>query len=241
MPNIKFAAKRKNLSEQVADYLEEYILSEESNLGDKLPSEQSLAETYQVSRPVIREAFKLLMERGLIIQKNGDGAYISKPDTDNIYKTIRRIIKLEEITVEEFHQIRIILEVEASRLAATNASDCDFEELENIVKTMETNDSLSLMERVKLDINFHNVVARASKNQLLDMFVNVMTSLSSNYMAKGAIIEGGINDANERHMVIVEALKTRDGKKAAKAMFDHLQKSRLSVEQYNSNKFVTDK
>lgn len=237
MSKLKFSVERKNLSEQIADYLEEYILSKESNLGDKLQSEQALADTYQVSRPVIREAFKLLMERGLIIQKNGDGAYISKPDNENIYKTVKRIITLEKIKVEEFHQIRIILEVEAARSAATNATDDDFEELGSIIKTMETNDSLSLMERVKLDIDFHNVVARASGNTLLDMFVNVMTSLSTNYMAKGAIIEGGIDDANERHMIILEALKTRDGKNAASAMFEHLQKSKLSVEQYNNNKF----
>lgn len=238
MKDNKFTLKRKNLSEQVADNLEEYILSDKSNIGDKLPGEQNLAEQYEVSRPVIREAYKLLMERGLIIQKNGDGAYISKPDTDNIYKIIRRIITLDEIKVEEFHQIRIILEVEAARLSAVNASNADFQALEEIVKTMETNDTLTVIERVKLDISFHNLVAKSSGNTLLEMFVNVMTSLSTNYMAKGAIIEGGIDDANERHMIIINALKTRDGKQAAKAMLDHLKKSRLSVEQFNSNKLI---
>lgn len=240
MKTEPFSAVRKNLSEQVADHLEEYILSEQSNIGDKLPSEQTLAEKYKVSRPIIREAYKLLMERGLIIQKNGNGAFISKPDKTNIYKTMKRIIALEDIEVEELHQLRILLEVEAARLAATNASDSDFVELEKIVETMKTDFSLTLLERVHLDIDFHNLVAKASGNTLLEMFVNVMTGLITNYMAKGAVISGGITDANEKHMLIINALKTRDGEKGAKAMLEHLQKSRLSVEIFNKKNEIVD-
>lgn len=238
METKSFFAERKNLSEQVADYLEEYILSEQSILGEKLPSEQSLAEKCKVSRPIIREAYKLLMERGLIIQKNGNGAFISKPDKTNIYKTMKRIVALENIEVEELHQIRIILEVEAARLAATNASASDFIELEKIVETMKTDISLTLLERVHLDIDFHNLVAKSSGNTLLEMFVNVMTGLITTYMAKGAVISGGISDANEKHMVIINALKTRDGEKAATAMLNHLHKSRSSVAIFNKDKIV---
>ncbi len=240
MDNEKFSAKRKNLSEQVADHLEEYILSEDSNIGEKLPGEQTLAEKYEVSRPIIREAYKLLMERGLIIQKNGNGAFISKPDKNNIYKTMKRIIALEEIEVEELHQIRIILEVEAAKLSATNASEQDFRDLEKIVETMEKDDSLTLLDRVHLDIEFHNLLAKSSGNTLLEMFVNVMTGLITNYMAKGAAITGGITDANEKHMLIVNALKTRDSEKAANAMLEHLRKSRLSVEIFNKKNKVVD-
>jgi DNA-binding FadR family transcriptional regulator len=238
MNTESFSAKRKNLSEQVADYLEEYILSEDSIIGEKLPGEQTLAEKYKVSRPIIREAYKLLMERGLIIQKNGNGAFISKPDKTNIYKTMKRIVALENIEVEELHQLRVTLEVEAARLAATNASELDFIELEKIVETMETDSSLTLLDRVHLDIDFHNLVAKSSGNTLLEMFVNVMTGLITNYMAKGAVVSGGIPDANEKHMVIIKAIKTRDGEKAANAMLNHLHKSRLSVEVFNKNKIV---
>ena len=65
--------QKAHLYEQVADLLERQIIAQYKD-GKKLPSEQHLAEQYQVSRTIIREALKLLKERGLIDSKTGSGA-----------------------------------------------------------------------------------------------------------------------------------------------------------------------
>ena len=72
--NFNTEIKRVTMYEQIADRLEEMILSDHISATDKLPSEQALATSFGVSRPVIREALMLLNARGLISQKNGEGA-----------------------------------------------------------------------------------------------------------------------------------------------------------------------
>ena len=88
----KFTVVKTNLYEQIADYLEDMILNNKTMQEEKkLPSEQALAVTFGVSRNVVREALKLLKERGLIELRNGTGAYITKPEASNISDVVSRI------------------------------------------------------------------------------------------------------------------------------------------------------
>jgi DNA-binding FadR family transcriptional regulator len=230
----KFKVNRRNLSEQIADHLEQEILSPKYDLNDKLPSEQALSEEYQVSRPVIREALKLLTERGLVIQKNGNGAFVSKPDVKSIYKSFSRIISMDKIDSIEIHPIRLALEVESAGLASQNFKDDDVEELETILTKTE-NLNLSIMDRVKLDREFHTLIAKASGNRLLYMFISILMSLLNNYLAKGVVIQGGIEDGINRHRILLNAVKSRDSKIARKAMLDHLTQSKRNVENFDSS------
>ena len=68
-----FAVSKVNLYEQIADRLETWILANSFEGQKKLPSEQALADEFCVSRNVIREALKLLKERGLVDSRNGTG------------------------------------------------------------------------------------------------------------------------------------------------------------------------
>jgi len=90
--------------------------------------------------------------------------------------------------------------------------------------------SLPLKERVKLDEQFHIAIAQATGNELLSMFVGVLTSLLRDYMGKGILIEGGIEDAIKRHREIYQALLNRDAKAVHQAMVDHLRVSSLNVQ-----------
>ncbi|MFC2281791.1 MAG: FadR/GntR family transcriptional regulator, partial [Treponema socranskii subsp. buccale] len=75
MTDNSFTLVRDNLSVQIADRLEDTIVNSDAfPVNEKLPSEQQLAEQYRVSRPVVREALKVLQERGLVAVKNGLGA-----------------------------------------------------------------------------------------------------------------------------------------------------------------------
>ena len=95
MREERFTLTRTNLYEQVADHLEEMILSDDDlKEEDKLPSETALAEQFGVSRNVIRESLKLLKERGLIDSRNGTGSYITKPEAENIAVICEKLSQL---------------------------------------------------------------------------------------------------------------------------------------------------
>ena len=233
MNKINFAVNKTNLYEQIANHLEQVILNPTIDIEPKLPSEQALAIQFSVSRTVIREALKLLKERGLIIQKNGDGSYITKPRTDTVSSAISRIIHMDKIDNDDLHGIRIILEVAAARLAALNVKPEEIDQLKNIVDSME-NRALTFPERIKKDADFHISLAKASRNELLTMFVETMTILLRDYMGKGVLLPGGIEDGLMRHRIIIAALETGSPDQAEEAIREHLKVSRQNVSRFDA-------
>jgi len=226
----QFSLSRVNLSQQIADHLEEVILSSPtSKVAEKLPGELKLAKQYNVSRPVIREALKLLQERGLITLKNGSGAYITRPENDTVMNAINRIMQVDRIKSDDLTQMREILELSSVDRAVKCITDEQLREMDEILSKFEDK-SLPLKERVKLDEQFHIAIAQATGNELLSMFVGVLTSLLRDYMGKGILIEGGIEDAIKRHREIYQALLNRDAKAVHQAMVEHLKVSSLNVQ-----------
>ena len=228
-----FSLSRTNLSQQVADHLEEVILSSPtSRVSEKLPSEMNLAKQYNVSRPVIREAMKLLQERGLITLKNGSGAYITKPETNTVMNAVNRIMQVDHISADELTQVREILELSAVSLAVQHITDTQLKKMDAIL-TQFADTTLPLKERVALDEAFHIAIAQAGGNELLVMFVGVLTSLLRDYMGKGILVSGGVDDAIKRHREIFNALYCRDAQSAHQAMVDHLKVSSENVRKFD--------
>lgn len=65
------------LVEQTVDRVQSYVLNQQLQPGDTLPSEMRLAEKLGVSRPVVREALRTLVGRGMLTIANGRNAIIS--------------------------------------------------------------------------------------------------------------------------------------------------------------------
>ena len=75
---------RDALSTKIASELCARIQSGELKENDKLPSERILASQYDVSRNVIRESIKMLVEKNLVINIPGKGNYVSRPTQSSI-------------------------------------------------------------------------------------------------------------------------------------------------------------
>jgi GntR family transcriptional repressor for pyruvate dehydrogenase complex len=230
MDKINYKVNKTNLYEQIADTLEQAIVRSDDSVK-KLPSEQELSSRFNVSRTVIREALKVLKERGLIQPRNGEGSYISRPKTDTISSAINRLVRMDNISNEELHGIRVILETAAVRLAAIHAKPEDLEHLENILKQMSIR-PLTAGRRIQIDSEFHITIAHASGNKLLEMFVEVMTMLLGEYMIKGFPGPASIKSVIGYHKNILEAVKNRNPEDAEEAMRSHLASARENVKVY---------
>ena len=208
-----------SLYERIADLLEERILSDGYEIEKKLPSEQALAEQYSVSRTVIREALKLLKERGLVDSRNGMGSYVTKPEAGNLADVIYRMAVLDKISYAEIYDVR------NDQLAKMNAY------LEKLKDR-----SISVKERRELDYNFHAAIAEASGNRLLGIMVRTTRNVFIAMIEKGIFTEGGIEDAILRHDRIMQALINHDPAAAEKAMQEHLDQSYENVVNYMSQR-----
>jgi len=232
MNKINYKVNKTNLYEQVADTLEQLIVRSDDTIK-KLPSEQELSGRFNVSRTVIREALKVLKERGLIDPRNGGGSYISRPNTDNISSVLNRIITMDNISNDDLHNMRLILETAAGRLAAVHIKNEEMEHLEYILKQM-LDTTLPLEQRISYDADFHTTIARASGNMLVGMFVEVMTILLKKYMIKGVSGPSGMKRTSAQHRNVLEALKSRDPLAAETAIEEHLAASRKNVGTYEA-------
>ncbi len=226
----KFVLTKAHLYEQVADLLERDIMTLQFESG-RLPSEQALAEQFHVSRTIIREALKLLMERGLIDSRTGSGARVTKPCAENLSVVMSRIILMDDIDYNAIYDVRSILEEAAVQRAVENATEEDLTHMEEELQKLK-NRQMSVEERRDIDFRFHYLIAQASGNPLLLVLVKTMSNVFKEMIKTGIFIAGGIDDAILRHERIMNAIRNRDGEEAVRAMHDHLEQSRKNVETY---------
>ena len=224
LQRINYNVERVNLYESIAKNLEEMILNDSSQIGQKLPSEQTLATNFGVSRNVIRESLKILKERQLITLHVGEGAYINKPSDQSVTDMLNRIVLMDNIDPIKIYELRSILEVSACRLAAENGHDADFDELEAINARMrESKDDID--QRIALDLEFHGMIARLSRNPLLEIFERSIANLVAPVLRTALLPSGGNADGIVDHRRMIETLRTGDAERAALLMSEHLTKS----------------
>ena len=233
------AVSKISLYERVADLLEERILSDGYEYEKKLPSEQALAEQYCVSRTVIREALKLLKERGLVDSRNGMGSYVTKPAAENLADVIYRMAVLDKISYAEIYGVRKILEIAACREAAAAVKKEELMQMGEYLERLKDR-SISVKERRELDYNFHAAIAEASGNRLLGILVRTTRNVFIAMIEKGIFTEGGIEDAILRHDRIMQALVNHDPAAAETAMQEHLDQSYENVVKYMSGQTVPE-
>lgn len=219
-----------NLYEQIADRLEREIISLYA-VGQRLPSEQQLAERFEVSRTIMREAMKLLKERGLVDSRTGSGAYITHPEAQNISDMLGRIIKLNSISFHDIYDLRSILEIAAVRRAVEHVTDEELDEMEGMLGRLRDR-SLDIATRRDWDFAFHLAIAKASRNQLLVLMVETMSNVFKEVITAGIFVEGGIDDGILRHQHILDALKARNAEHAAHTMYAHLHYSEMNMVAY---------
>jgi DNA-binding FadR family transcriptional regulator len=234
MQYIDFNVKPTNLYETIAEKLEDMILSDSTQIEQKLPSEQSLAASFGVSRPVIREALMLLKARGLVVQRNGEGSFISNPNPQELTNTINRMVQMNNINTASVFEIRVTLEIMACRLAAERATQIELNELELINDEMEQCKD-DMKKRVELDIQFHTKLAELSGNPLLGIFVKSMTSLLEIMLIQALELSGTNEDGISYHRKIIEALRTGDPEKAGDTVRGHLVTSMRNYEVANQS------
>lgn len=171
--------------EEVSDQIKKLIFDGVFKPGDKLLPETELAQQFNVGRQSIREALRILELSGFItIQKGGGGGAVIK---DTISSTISKLFldafQLEKITIEELTVARFEIEKIVLKYAIENADAADIKRLqENIQdarKKIEANINV-----IDENIQFHNLLAKASKNHLFVIVVEAVTTAIRYFMRR---------------------------------------------------------
>ena len=203
--------------------------------GDRLPAEREMAERLGVSRTSIREAIRALEVLGLVESRRGAGNYIVDNFNNSLLQPLSMMFILQEYSTTDIHELREMLEVECCRVAATLISDSSIEVLNNIVDEMEkTTDEKKSLE---LDIKFHNIIIKSSKNPLIINVLAVISQLMDKFIREARIVilchEDNREKLQNNHKDIAVAISSRDKKRCAEAMKKHFRLIKESYETIN--------
>lgn len=219
--------KKENLYEVIADRIEGMILDNRLQPGDKLPSEPELAESFGVSRNVMREAMKALKERDLIVQRNGDGTYIAKPDSHSVIAVLNRIITINNIQYSDIYEMRLILEPTATAKVARSITAGQIAQLESLIDKMVESES-DYIARADYDLQFHKQIIEYAGNPLLTCVYESVTDLLKPILERGLLVEkSGHLNGIMWHKRIVDNLRQGDDKLAEANMRQHLEVSQV--------------
>jgi GntR family transcriptional regulator, transcriptional repressor for pyruvate dehydrogenase complex len=150
--------------------LQAHIRSNGLAPGDVLPSENAIAEQLDVSRAVVREAYRSMATLKLIDIGNGRRARVSAMDPSVLALVLDHVVQTNQITVQQILDVRRTVEMRTVGLAALRRSDGEAAEIAGQAASMR-NDFADAARVMEHDIAFHEGIARASKNPMFALIV----------------------------------------------------------------------
>lgn len=212
------------LSERVFIQIREAIMSGRYAAGDKLPSENELAEVFKVSRTSIREAMKMLAGQGLVTVKRGLGAFVAETGETPYLADLQSILAREKDNILELFQIRKILETEAAAWAAQKASPEDLNRLESLLAEAEemAGDPKCRQKLNQINSDFHYTLIKAAGNHTLEKVMAGLMDVLTGVRDITLQLPGRHAGSVAGHRELLAALRDRDSARARVCMARHL-------------------
>lgn len=207
-------------AEVLADLADE-ILSGGTEAGTKLPSERELADRFGVSRPVVREAMRGLVERGLVEVQPGRGAFVRAAQPTDAAAGMDALLRRHQPTPRDLVEARSMLEATTAELAAARATDADLAGIEDALARFDG--AIGLIEQARYDLAFHLAIARAAHNPVVETMFGAITGLTIELMLRSLADPEVTRVSVPYHRSILAAIQERDSKRARTAMIDHLE------------------
>jgi len=194
--------------------------------GTALPAEPVLCETYSVSRTVVREAMKILQEKGLVQVRQGVGTVVNPPV---MWDMLDELVLAAAIAVDEDLAVlddvvatRRVLEADMANVAARLADPQAVERMGALVDLMdEAVDNADAFH--EHDAVFHDVIMQASGNRIARAVVRSLQNQVVNidrYIGRTDRVLREVSNRGHRH--ISERIAAHDADGAAEAMFAHI-------------------
>lgn len=196
--------------------------------GRRLATEVELAEQYGVSRTVVREAAKLLVQRGLVSVSPGRGMVVAEFDGAHIAEQFSILMLASDGTFEQLLELRLALEVQIATAAARNPSAEVLQRLEDSVRAGERvvagAEGVDSDAYLDADMTFHEVLAEASGNPFFDLVCRPINSFLRSHYRHRESYPSDPHRTLEEHREILDALRRQDTFGARQATEEHLRR-----------------
>ena len=215
--------KKGKLSEIVVERLNARIRSGELMSGERLPTERTLAENMGVSRTVIREAIRIMVDNNVLELRDGC-SYVRQLSFDEIMSNISKTIIPDEVSMMEIQEVRAVLEGYIVKKAVENITEEQIarlqEGIDRMAQVMAEGGNGSIQES-----DFHKGLAEATGNSALKsiyMLCEELLSSAQHNAWRVARAIGARITAVEEHQAILDAIRSRDKNRAEMLIQAHM-------------------
>jgi len=217
------------MAARVADQLRRMFIQGEVAEGALLPPEAELMQRFGVSRPTLREAFRVLESESLIEVQRGvrGGARFTRPKRATLARYAGLILEYEDVTLKDVYDARAAIETPMVVALATSRNKGAIAELEAILEREVGSEGA---DGVDLRTEFHAAIARLAGNSTLQMVSEMLHHIiekanRSLQPTEGVRHEQAGRRASKTHRAVLDLIKAGESDKAAELWNRHLQKA----------------
>jgi DNA-binding FadR family transcriptional regulator len=211
-----------SLVDKVEAKLVELLQKKKLRVGDTIPKEIELAETLGVSRTVIREALTRLRIMGLIESKKKKGSVITSPDLFGMIGKSMNPHILDQGTLKEIFEIRLVLEIGMADLLLMRITKEDIAELKEIVSNEPSVTKYHLFN-IDHEIAFHGKLYEITGNETLKKFQRMLLPVFDYVHKSGLLKKQPLLKTFTSHKTLVDILEKGTPEKFRNGMRSHLE------------------
>ena len=230
-------AKKSRVFQDVVEQIQEAILEGQLSPGDKLPPERELQETFNVSRGTLREALRVLEQKGLIEIRlgTGGGSMVRKAGAEQLTETLALMIRSGTVSLLDIGEFRKGVEGKIAHLAAGRASEDDMKSLDALLAQAvhfadKGHDGWEAF--LGVDEAIHKEVGRIAGNELYRWVAQVVHDNIRQYYDKYlAYSDRRVNENAKDLEALVTAIKSHDREGAAQIAEQHVHAFNVRMQQ----------
>jgi DNA-binding FadR family transcriptional regulator len=213
------------LSAKVTAGIIDLIAAEGWPAGEELPSEAALAERFDVSVRVVRDAFRMLAAQGVVETRQGKRAVVANNGAIALESYFRYITAADAEAIDELYEVRISVESTAAGLAALRAEPEDVAAAEAALEAMRVPD-ITTEQWVDANLAFHGAIIEGGHNRFLSGIADALEPSLRVERTKGTVLRRNAGISSDftirEHAEILAAVAEGDAAKASELMRVHL-------------------
>lgn len=223
------------VTSEIVGWLHQQIETDQLKPGEKLPSESELCERFSVGRSAVREALSQLKSEGIVTAQQGRGVFVNE-------RSARQAFRLQNAALDDAEglahiiELLVTFEAAAARYAALRRTPEDIKRIKRALVGMEyaiVHDQLGEEE----DYSFHQAIVDATKNphfKALNDYLEqharkLIRQARSNTAANYSDL---IQDVQDEHKAIFQAIEAGDAPAAGSAAETHLRNAAKRLNMY---------
>jgi len=233
---VKTDLARVPLSATVALEIERQIFEQGLTAGATLPTEVQLMEQFGVSRTVVREAARTLVQKGLVDVRPGRGMTVAPVSVEQFAQQLTLLLRTGYASLDQLFELRELLEpaiAQAAARARTSAHLAEMAEVLAVPKDAPADDFLTA------DLEFHTALARATGNPFFVLVTTPLQLLLHDTYDKAVRYVVYQQQTQDEHGEIFRAIEAKNGRAAATATRAHLRRARASLRELIEEELLT--